>query len=102
MWGMEVVSSVRAAMSSDPNNPEVVTSVQNEIEASGIVASLADHGIQATTTGGFTAGFRAEAPGEVQIVVKSEDLARAKQLLAEIEQQRSDVDWSQVDVGEPE
>jgi len=89
-------------MSTDPNNPELLTSVRTEVEAVAVVAALADRGIEATLTGSFTAGFLAEAPGLVQVVVRHEELARAKQILVEIEQDRTDVDWSQVDVGEPD
>ncbi|MCA9231560.1 MAG: DUF2007 domain-containing protein [Planctomycetales bacterium] len=89
-------------MNSDPNNPEVLASLRNELEASPIVAALAACGIMATTTGGFTADFRAEAPGEVRVMVKSQDLARAKTALEEFSQQQSEIDWSQVDVGQPD
>ncbi len=89
-------------MSTDPNNPEVVTSVRSDIEAVSIVSALSACGIEATTTGSYTAGFRAEAPGYINVIVKYADLDRAKQVLAEIEQDQPDFDWSQVDVGEPD
>ncbi len=89
-------------MPADPNNPEVVTSVRTDVEAAAIVSALAARGIEASTTGGYTAGFRAEAPGRVNVIVKYVDLHRAKIALAEIEQDQAGVDWSQVDVGEPE
>jgi hypothetical protein len=89
-------------MPSDPNNPEVLTSVRTEVEAAAIVGALAARSIGASTTGGYTAGFRAEAPGCVNVIVRNEDLDRARYVLAEIEQDQTDVDWSQVDVGEPD
>ena len=89
-------------MPADPNNPEVLTSVRTDVEAAAIVSALAARGIEASTTGGYTAGFRAEAPGLVNVIVKYVDLHGAKIALAEIEQDQPDVDWSQVDVGEPE
>jgi ketopantoate reductase len=52
--------------------------------------------------GGYIAGYRAEAPSDVHIVVRSRDLARAREALAEIRATHTDVDWSQVDVGDPE
>ena len=79
-----------------------LTSVPTEVEASVIVAALAERNIRATTTGEFTAGFRAEAPGWVQILVAEDDLQRAKEILQEVGEDTTDVDWSQVDVGEPE
>ena len=89
-------------MSTDPNNPEVLTSVSSDIEAAVIVAALTERGIEASTTGGYTAGFRAEAPGGVNVIVRHLDLERAKDVLAEIKQDRPEIDWSQVDVGDPE
>ena len=94
--------AVTDRMTADPNNPEVLTRVRSDIEAAAIVAALTARGIKASTTGSYTAGFRAEAPGDVHVVVRHEDLSGAKQMLAEIEQDQIDVDWSQVDVGEPE
>lgn len=89
-------------MSIEPNHPEVLTSVRSDLEAMPVIAALAVLGIEATKTGSFTAGFRAEAPGEVSIVVRHKDFARAKKALEEFDEENSDIDWSQVDVGEPE
>ena len=89
-------------MPTDLNEPAVVARVANEIEAAPIVALLAQHGIDASTTGGFTAGFRAEAPGEVCVIVRYGELPRARQLLADSPPLQDDVDWSEIDVGEPE
>ena len=89
-------------MPADPNNPEVLTSVRTDVEAAAIVSALAARGIEASTTGGYTAGFRAEAGGRVNVIVKYADLHRARIALTEIEQDQPDVNWSQVDVGEPE
>jgi len=89
-------------MTTEPNHPEVLISVRNDLEAMPLLAALAELGIEATTTGSFTADFRAEAPGQVRIVVKQQDLARAKEALKEIAQSNAEIDWSQVDVGEPE
>jgi hypothetical protein len=89
-------------MSSDPNSPCELLSVANEIEAGDLITALAAYDIEAFTVGGFTSGFKAEAPGNVQILVRRSDLDRAQAALAEIQQDEGDVDWSQVDVGEPE
>lgn len=89
-------------MTTDPNSPELLESFPSDIEAATLVASLEAHGIQASTTGGYTAGFRAEAPGNVNVIVRHKDLDRAKQVLADFKRDQTDVDWSQVDVGEPE
>lgn len=87
-------------MSDDPNAPEILKSVPNDIEAAAIVAALDAEGIRASTTGGYTAGFRAEAPGDVNLIVRHHELEHAKQVLAEVEKEA--IDWSRVDVGEPE
>ncbi len=89
-------------MTTEPNHPEVLTSVRNDLEAMPLLAALAELGIKATTTGSFAADFRAEAPGVVRIVVKQKDLARAKEALKKISEDNTEIDWSQVDVGEPE
>ena len=89
-------------MNEDPQNPVELTSVPNEIEAAAVVAALRSWGIEAVTTGSFTAGFRAEAPGVVHVLVKQEDFDRAQEAFAAIEAEEEPVDWSSVDVGEPE
>ena len=86
----------------DPNNPTPLTRFTNEVEAATILAALAESGIQGTTTGSFTTGFRTEAPGDVTVVVRHCDLQRAMEVLSEVEAARKDIDWSAVDVGEPE
>ncbi len=48
-----------------------------------IIAALADQGIEANAVGGFTAGFRAEAPGVVEVWVKESDLARSQEAIHE-------------------
>lgn len=77
-------------------------STPNEREAAVIVATLDEQGIPARMSGQFSAEFRAEAPGLVHILVAEDDLARAQEVLAEARQEQRDIDWSQVDVGEPE
>jgi nitrogen regulatory protein PII-like uncharacterized protein len=80
----------------------LVDSTSTEMEAGVIVAALEQAGIQATLTGTYTAGFRAEAPGWVKILVAEEDLLQARTILRDVARENMDVDWSQVDVGEPE
>jgi hypothetical protein len=71
--------------SDEAHSPEVLISVANEVAASAIVAALEEHGVKAMAVGGFTAGFRAEAPGDVRIVVRRNDLTRAQQVLEAIQ-----------------
>jgi hypothetical protein len=89
-------------MADDTNDPVLLTSAPNEMEAGIIVGALEEEGIKAAMSGVYTAGFRAEAPGWVQVLVAVKDLPRAQAILAGVQAHRDDVDWSQVDVGEPE
>ncbi|MCY2982307.1 MAG: hypothetical protein NTY15_01570 [Planctomycetota bacterium] len=86
----------------DPNNPTSLTRYCSEVEAAALLAALSESGIQGTTTGSFTTGFHAEAPGDITVVVRQCDLSRAQEVLAELENMKKDIDWSEVDVGEPE
>ena len=89
-------------MPDDPNDPVLLTSAPNEMEAGIIVGALEEQGIKATMSGVYTAGFRAEAPGWVQVLVTQRDLARAQKILDDVRKDHDEIDWSQVDVGEPE
>jgi len=86
--------------SEHPEHLKTLTTVSTDVEASAIVTALDAEGIRAKAVGGYTAGFRAEAPGGVSIIVAEADLARAKQVLDDVRQHKGDVDWSQVDVEE--
>ena len=79
----------------------VLTTVPHEVPAGIIVAALEREGILASASGVLTAAYRTEVPGRVQILVRGEDLPRARDVLARIEQEADDIDWSQVDVGTP-
>jgi len=85
----------------DSTSLVVLTSVPNESEAAIIVAVLSEHGIRSISTGEFTAGFRAEVPGQVSVTVSATDLIQAREILAQVETESDEIDWSQVDVGEP-
>jgi hypothetical protein len=89
-------------MSGDPNGPCELTSVSSEIEAADIATALSAYDVEAFFVGGAVSGFKAEAPGSVQVLVRRSDLDRAKSALAEIQADEGDIDWSTIDVGEPE
>ncbi len=86
-------------MATDPMSPEVLVSLNNEMEAAAIINALADHGIRAKEIGSYTAGFKAEAPGQVSVVVAQADATRAQKVLAEIRRDFAEIDWSTVDYG---
>jgi hypothetical protein len=79
-------------MTIDPDEPEELLSVPNDVEAAAIVNALADYEIEAFAAGGYTAGFQVAAPGEVSVLVKRIDLERAKNALEQIRQQPPDSD----------
>lgn len=85
-----------------PSGPiALLTSAPNEMEAGIIVGGLDERGIKATMSGVYTSGFRAEAPGWVQVLVAKEDLPAAQAVLDEVRGGGEEIDWSQVDVGTP-
>ncbi len=69
-----------------------LTSCASEIEAASIVALLADNGIHAEASGVYTSGMRAEAPGEVKILVVEDNLEEARRILAESHENALDDD----------
>ena len=79
-----------------------LTSVRTEMEGGVIVGGLEQRGIKATMSGVYTTNFRAEAPGWVEILVAEHELAKAQEALVEIQEENDHIDWSQVDVGQPE
>jgi hypothetical protein len=89
-------------MTHEPEHIAVLTSAPLEMQAGIIVGALQENGIKATMSGQTTAGFRAEAPGWVQVLVAEDDLPRARAVLEELRRESKDIDWSQIDVGEPE
>jgi Putative prokaryotic signal transducing protein len=56
---------------------------RDDIEAQLITNLLAEAGIEAMVTGGALAGFRAEAPANVCVVVRAHDADAAREALAE-------------------
>jgi hypothetical protein len=89
-------------MQEEPNErTAVLTSVPSETEAAIVVAALGENGIRAETDE-YTSGLRAGAWNWVSIMVAENDLARAQEIFEEVQRENDHIDWSQVDVGEPE
>lgn len=76
--------------------------LDGEIEATLLADELKNQGIAAEASGTLTAGFRAEAPGSVKVLVHEKDLAEAKRIMAEYLDAKQAIDWDSVDVGEME
>lgn len=88
-------------MAKQPEHTAVLTSVPTETEAAIVVAALENNGIRAETDE-YTSGLRAGPWNWVQIMVAEEDLPRAQEVFAQVQEENDHIDWSQVDVGEPE
>ena len=94
-------------MSNDAKNNQrhdyetvVLASLPNELAAELIVEALEDADIESQRMGGVTAGFRAEAPGWVKVMVRKEDLPRALEALHAFRKSNEEIDWSQIDFGD--
>jgi Putative prokaryotic signal transducing protein len=61
-----------------------VASRSSEVEAAILVNVLQDEGIRAVALGGFTAGFRTEAPGWVRVQTFASDAEAARCIIAEL------------------
>jgi len=68
-------------MANESDELVVLQSVPSEAQANLIAAALERAGIEAAIEGALTAAFRAEAPGEVKIIVRKSDLEKAKEAL---------------------
>ena len=75
-----------------------LASFGSEIEATMIADELQREGIQAQASGLLTAGFRAEAPGQVKVLIHIRDLDRARELLDDYIKSKQQIDWSKVDL----
>ena len=82
---MEEKREIHPASDLDQANLVTVAKRQCEASASVLVSVLQDEGIRAVATGGYTAGFRAEAPGVVRVLTFEADAERARDIISEIE-----------------
>jgi len=74
-------------------------SFSDEWEAGLVRDTLLAAGIPATIAGGFTASFRADAPGRVRLLVRERDLAAAADAVRKAREEAADIDWDSVDLG---
>jgi hypothetical protein len=89
-------------MTPEPNELTArLTSAPSETEAAIVVAALEENGIRASSDE-YTSGLRAGPWNWVDIMVAEQDLARAKEVLADVQRDNDHIDWSQVDVGRPD
>lgn len=77
-------------MTNDHPDPVVVARYPTEFEASLTRNMLSEAGIPSELVGGMTAGFRAETPGMVEVLVPGQYAEEAKLLIEEQEEGESD------------
>jgi hypothetical protein len=68
-------------MTSDADDWRLLRVAPTEVEATILIARLAEAGIEAQIEGGVSAGFRAEAPGGARVLIRGRDVDRATSLL---------------------
>ncbi|MBX3358510.1 MAG: hypothetical protein KF745_08780 [Phycisphaeraceae bacterium] len=90
------------ARDNDPDQPVVVATSATEVGGEELVSVIRAAGIDAMVIGAMTAGFRAEAPGIVKIMVRRADASGAAAALRQAGADAASVVWSDVDVGEGE
>lgn len=67
----------------DPEAPVEIARFDTELSAQFAQTRLREQGIESRVVGGATAGFRAEAPGLVHLLVHEKDAERARAILSE-------------------
>ena len=72
-------------MADDPNQPVVLATVPTEAEAAMIAAALENEGVSAHTAGGLLSTLYPGASEGVDILVRQDDLERAREALRNIE-----------------
>lgn len=88
---------------SDPTEIAVLTTCSHLTDAHLIQGYLADQDIRSEVDGDTVSDFQVAINAGARVLVATADLERAKELLADHDLELSgDVDWSQVDVGEPD
>ncbi|MCR4413680.1 MAG: DUF2007 domain-containing protein [Thermoguttaceae bacterium] len=93
--------NVVEAGSTDASSPQTIASFTNEVDAAVVVGALEDAGIHAMAVGGYTSGFRAEAPGEVRVVVALGDVGRARDVMREMRLGREGPEGTQAEADTP-
>ncbi len=70
-------------MASASDKLAVLRTLPTEMHAAILVARLNDVGIDAWLEGGISSGYRAEAPGSANVIVREHDLSRAVSVVKE-------------------
>ncbi|MEM6329713.1 MAG: hypothetical protein AAF790_05645 [Planctomycetota bacterium] len=88
-------------MDNPPEHLTQLTSAPTAAQAAIIVAALKAEGLDAVSTGAMTTDKQLGSGEWVQVMVSEPDLPVAKNTLAKLRQETAEIDWSQIDVGEP-
>lgn len=90
-------------MGEDPNILVVLTSVRSDFEAQTIAEAVRAHGIPAEVfgTAARVAQWELGMSNEIQVMVRRCDLEAASMVLRGIKAESVDIDWNEVDVGQP-
>jgi hypothetical protein len=90
-------------MGDDPDILVTLTTARTEFEGSNIVAALEARGIPARVYGlaGTALGWEIASTDPICVVVRRADLAAARAALSLARDESVDIDWNDVDVGEP-
>lgn len=86
---------------SDADDLVQLTSTVTSVEAAAIITALDRAGIRAVMGNVNSAAMIPEAM-EVEVLVAQHDMPRATTLLKLLEEHGEQIDWSTVDVGQPE
>jgi hypothetical protein len=81
-----LIVMVCLASTVDPLAPQRLASFPSKLQAEALVKALASEEIRAVAAVGNAFGSRDEAVGEVQVVVASKDLLRAREILEQFEE----------------
>ena len=76
-------------MTEDPKRPIKLASYSTELQANMLATALEAEGLVVEVVGGPTAGFRAEAPGEVMVLVRADDREAAERIMAAHESEKA-------------
>ena len=77
----------------------VLATFPDEALAQMLAEALEEEDIEAMVEGGVTSGFRAEAPGMVNVLIKERDSDNARSVFEDWEHQGEAIDWDAVDLG---
>jgi hypothetical protein len=97
-----MLSNNGATRMEDHEEPAILAEVPAEIEAQLIVAALEAEGIEAFKSGGYASDFRVLVPGHIKILVRPEDLDRAKEAFAHLRDDDGEINWSDINAGNQE